>query len=55
MWASPSKVPTNISLISSGIVISALWADDKRTIPFVELAALRTVQTENSKLISGSC
>jgi len=46
MWASPSKIPTKISLISLGIVITAVSADDKRPIPFVERAALRTVLTE---------
>lgn len=46
MWASPSKIPTKISFISLGIVIKALSADDKRLIPFVERATLRTVLTE---------
>ena len=39
MWASPSKIPINISLISSGIFIEALSDLDKRSIPFVERAA----------------
>jgi len=39
MWASPSKIPINISLISSGIFIEALSDLDKRPIPCVERAA----------------
>ena len=39
MWASPSKIPINISLISSGIFIEALSDLDKRPIPFVDRAA----------------
>ena len=41
MWASPSKIPTKISFISSGIVIKALSFEDKRVIPFVERAAYK--------------
>ena len=33
MWASPSKIPTNTSFVSWGIVIKALSAEDKRIIP----------------------
>ena len=39
MWASPNKIPTNISFISSGIAMIALSSEDKRIIPFVERAA----------------
>ena len=39
MWASPSKIPTNISFVSLGIDTKALSAEDKRLIPFVERAA----------------
>jgi len=55
MWASPSKIPINISFISSGIIIKALSADDKRTIPFVERAALRIVLADKNKIGSRSC
>jgi hypothetical protein len=41
MWASPNNIPTNISFISSGIVIKVLSAEDKRTIPLVELATYK--------------
>lgn len=46
MWTSPSKIPTKTSLVSLGIVITAVSAYDKRPIPFVERAALLTVLTE---------
>jgi hypothetical protein len=41
MWASPSKIPTNMSFISAkpGSVIKALSVEDKRVIPFVERVA----------------
>ena len=39
MWASPSKIPINISLISSCIFIEALSDFYKRSIPFIELAS----------------
>lgn len=55
MWASPSKIPTKRSLNSSEIVIRDLWADDKRTIPFVERVALRIVLTDKNKVVSESC
>ena len=42
MWASPYNILTNISFISSGIVIRALSTEDKRLIPFVERAANKT-------------
>lgn len=55
MWASPSKIPTKISLNSLGIVIRALSADDKRSIPFVERAAQRTVLINKNKVVSELC
>ena len=42
MWAYPSKIPTEISFTSSSILIEALSEEDKRGIPFVELAACNT-------------
>ena len=42
MWASPSKIPINISFTSSGNFFEALSAGDKRVIPFVERAANNT-------------
>ena len=48
MWASPSKIPTNTSLTSSGNFIAALSEGDKRIIPFVERAANNTqLDTKN--------
>ena len=41
-WASPSKIPINTSLLSSGNSIAALSDGDKRVIPFVEHAANKT-------------
>ena len=55
MWPSPSKIPTNISFISSGIFIKALSAEDKRTIPLVERAALLTVIIDKDKVDFISC
>lgn len=52
--ASPSKIPTKISLISSCIVIRALSADDKRLIPFVERVALGTVLIAK-RVVTQSC
>ena len=49
MWASPSKIPINISLISSGIFIEALSDLDKRTIPFIEQAANNLKLIPNNK------
>ena len=45
MCASPSKIPTNISFRSSGIVNPALSVEDKRVTPFVERAAYNTKLT----------
>jgi len=45
MCASPSNIPTNISFMSSGIIIKALSVEDKRLIPFVERAANKTKLT----------
>ena len=45
MCASPSNIPTNISFMSSGIIIKALSVEDKRLIPFVERAATKTKLT----------
>ena len=42
MWASPNKIPINISFTSSGNFFEALSAGDKRVIPFVERAANNT-------------
>jgi hypothetical protein len=42
MWASPSKIPVNISFTSSGNFIEALSVGDKRVIPFVERAENNT-------------
>jgi hypothetical protein len=36
MWASPSNIPANTSLTSSGNFIAALSEGDKRIIPLVE-------------------
>lgn len=36
MWASPSKIPTNISLTSSGIFINLLSEEDNLLTPLVE-------------------
>lgn len=36
IWPSPSKIPINISLTSTGNSIEALSKGDKRLIPFVE-------------------
>ena len=41
-WASPSKIPINISFISSGNFFEALSVGDKRVIPLVERAANNT-------------
>ena len=50
MWASPSKIPTSISLISSGNWIKALSEEDKRLIPSVERIACTTeLDTKNNK------
>lgn len=53
MWASPSKIPTNVSFTSSGTVIKALNAEDKRLIPFVEakktkLASIKEIRVFQS-------
>ena len=40
--ASPSKIPTNIYLTSSGNSNRALSEEDKRPIPFVEREACNT-------------
>jgi hypothetical protein len=57
MWASPSKIPTNTSLTSSGNLIALLSEGDKRLIPFVERAAnstwLRIKNTIEDKSIDG--
>ena len=45
MWASPSNIPVNISLTSSGNFIAALSEGDKRVIPLVE-------RPENNLLVS---
>lgn len=42
IWASLSNIPTNISFISSDIVIKALSTEDKCLIPFIERAANKT-------------
>lgn len=42
MWASPSKIPINISLISLGNSIAVLSDEDKRVNPFVERVANNT-------------
>ena len=42
MWASPSKIPINTSLTSSGNVIVALSEKDKRVTPQVERTANNT-------------
>lgn len=42
IWASPSKIPTKIYFISSGINIPALSKCDKRLTPLVERIAKRT-------------
>lgn len=55
MWASPRIIPTKISFISSGIVTRALSVEDRRTIPFVEREAQRTVLTDKSLVVSRSC
>lgn len=55
MWPSPNKIPTKISLISLGIVIRALSADDNRLIPFVELALLQTVLNNKNRIVNRSC
>jgi len=55
MWPSPNKIPTKISLISLGIVIRALSADDNRLIPFVELALLQTVLNSRNRMVDRSC
>ena len=51
MWASPSNIPTNISFMSSGIVIKDLSAEDKRLIPFVERALNNTKLGHNETVI----
>ena len=51
MWASASKIPTNISLISSGIVIKALSAEDKRIIPLVERVAYNTKLVDIKEMV----
>lgn len=45
MWASPSNIPINTSLTSSGNFIAALSEGDKRIIPLVE-------RPENNLLVS---
>ena len=45
MWASPSNIPVNISLTSSGNFLAALSEGDKRVIPLVE-------RPENKLLVS---
>ena len=52
MWASPSKIPINISLISSGNSITVLSDEDKRVIPFVERATNNTRLYINNKIAS---
>ena len=52
MWASPSKIPINTSLTSSGSVIKALSDEDKRVIPLVERAENNT-ELEIKKTIIG--
>ena len=50
MWASPSKIPTRISLISSGNLIKALSEEDKCLIPSVErIACAAELDTKNNK------
>lgn len=51
MWASPSKIPTKISFISSGIHIKALSDKDKRIIPFVERAAYKTKLIDIKRIV----
>lgn len=41
---SPSKIPTNVSFTSSGTVIKALKAEDKRLISFVEAKKTKLVK-----------
>ena len=48
MWASPSKIPINTSLTSSGNLIAVLSEEDKRVIPFVERVANNTLEYINS-------
>lgn len=53
---SPSKIPTNVSFTSSATVIKALRAEDKRWIPFVERAALKTKLASIKEIrVSKSC
>ena len=50
MWASPSKIPINTSLASSGNLIAALSDEDKRIIPFVERVAKNTLEYIKNKI-----
>jgi len=50
IWASLSNIPTNISFISSGIIIEALSVKDKRLIPFVERAANK-IKLTNKRIV----
>jgi len=52
MWASPSKIPTSISLTLSGNFIKALSEEDKRTTPLVVRAANKTqLMLKNKKVL----
>jgi hypothetical protein len=55
MWASPRIIPIKTSFISSGIVIRALSAEDRRTIPFVERGALKIMPPDKNIIVSRWC
>lgn len=55
MWPSPSIIPTNISLMSSGIVIAALSVEDKRAIPFVDRVRYNNIPASKAIIGIRSC
>ena len=48
MWASPSKIPTNISFTISGNMIKDLSDADRRLIPFVERTGITILEAKNN-------
>ena len=52
MWPSPSSIPINTSFKSSGIIIKALSAEDKRKIPLLERAAYKTKLADTQSIVN---